>query len=1028
MKKILAFLFTVSLFYFVGAQSVLASSNFNVEVRTYLDGSNMNQAAPVMQDKARGSKIQFSSSGISSQYSFAYYAVNDIIKDNLPQNHEFVVRSNMKITAIFHPNNTSANPRHVVVFADSSNKIIEVKYVEDGTDVTEPSVLPDLPLFAKYATTKWLTSNNISSLLNITSNRVYFLQYEEDTTSQYTVTVNGGTGDGSYLYNSVVTATPDAPTEGNVFSHWEDSNGNVLSTKQNYKFTVLGNVSIQAVFAATPENLGAIVSMSDVLNLRAGYVSYKGQIDLPAGYTIVEYGFIFSRSSDVLTLDSLGATIVPSNVHNGQTGEFLRSFPEDTFNSVRAYLIVKNASNLEEIEYSENIEKLLFTTSTYSTGFENINPAKGSYASGDTTSDGVLWNMTDALVGGLSSDKKNGLYSARLQNSGFIQSKNAMIFSNFSFLAARYGTNASAKLFVQVSTDGTNWIDVSDSINAEGILVDQITLTQFNINLLQSTNFMTSGISSSASLFIKISKTGGDRINIDDIVVTKKTFSNLHEVVLNNSTPSLENVMDGQTITNTTPTQSGYSFAGWYTDMALTQSYNASTPVVQSINLYAKWTINQYTITFNSAGGSSIDPITQDYNSAVVSPENPTKEGYTFSGWSQSVPSNMPAENLLLTAQWSINQYTLTFDSNDGSTVSPITQDFGSSVTQPINPTREGYLFQGWFTDDVSFANSYVFSTMPSQNLTLYAKWEEQVGTYFTVSFDSDGGSIVASEQVLDSGFATEPTPPSKTGYTFAGWFDVSDILWDFELDPIRENMTLYANWTINQYTITFNSNEGSSVTAITQDYNTAVSEPSEPTRSGYNFVGWFTDNTTFENEYVFTTIQASSIILYAKWIATLEGTYVLQAPNGQANTSLDGTGVINYGTELGLNETLFTVNVFRGSSSTAVPAINTANNPKGLRLYYHANGSNYIIITVASGYIIESINIAFLNNKTAEDLTDRYQIDNNSPIDLVGLTNVLTVNTGIISLNNQSVKISNASTSNVQVVINSISIVVKKA
>ena len=78
----------------------------------------------------------------------------------------------------------------------------------------------------------------------------------------------------------------------------------------------------------------------------------------------------------------------------------------------------------------------------------------------------------------------------------------------------------------------------------------------------------------------------------------------------------------------------------------------------------AKWKINQYTITFDTDGGTTIDPITQDYNTAVTAPANPTKEGYTFDGWDKAIPSTMPAINQTITAQWIINQYTITFDSN----------------------------------------------------------------------------------------------------------------------------------------------------------------------------------------------------------------------------------------------------------------------------------------------------------------------------------------------------------------------------
>ena len=100
-----------------------------------------------------------------------------------------------------------------------------------------------------------------------------------------------------------------------------------------------------------------------------------------------------------------------------------------------------------------------------------------------------------------------------------------------------------------------------------------------------------------------------------------------------------------------------------------------------------------YTITFDTNGGSEITPITQDYGTAITAPANPTREGYTFIGWDKAIPATMPAENMTITAKWKVNQYTITFDSNGGSEIAPITQDYGTAITAPADPTREGYTF-----------------------------------------------------------------------------------------------------------------------------------------------------------------------------------------------------------------------------------------------------------------------------------------------------------------------------------------------
>jgi uncharacterized repeat protein (TIGR02543 family) len=113
----------------------------------------------------------------------------------------------------------------------------------------------------------------------------------------------------------------------------------------------------------------------------------------------------------------------------------------------------------------------------------------------------------------------------------------------------------------------------------------------------------------------------------------------------------------------------------------------------------AQWTINQYTITFNTDGGTVIDPITQNYGTAITLPDDPTKIGYTFAGWDKDIPATMPAENITVTAQWTNNQHTITFDTDGGTVIDSITQNYGTAITAPADPTKEGYTFNGWDKD-----------------------------------------------------------------------------------------------------------------------------------------------------------------------------------------------------------------------------------------------------------------------------------------------------------------------------------------
>ena len=166
-------------------------------------------------------------------------------------------------------------------------------------------------------------------------------------------------------------------------------------------------------------------------------------------------------------------------------------------------------------------------------------------------------------------------------------------------------------------------------------------------------------------------------------------------------------------------TRTGYTFKGWYDNENLTGSPVTAIGGAETGNkeYWAKWEINQYTITFDTNGGSEIVPITQDYGTEITAPADPTRKGYTFKGWDKEIPETMPAENITVKAQWETNQYTITFDTNGGSEIAPITQDYGTEITAPDNPTRKGYTFKGW--------DKEIPETMPAENITITARWKD---------------------------------------------------------------------------------------------------------------------------------------------------------------------------------------------------------------------------------------------------------------------------------------------------------------
>jgi len=282
------------------------------------------------------------------------------------------------------------------------------------------------------------------------------------------------------------------------------------------------------------------------------------------------------------------------------------------------------------------------------------------------------------------------------------------------------------------------------------------------------------------------------------------------------------------------PTREGYTFIGWDREIPTTMP-------AEDMTVTAQWEINRYTITFDTNGGSEIAPITQDYGTEITAPDNPTRKGYTFKGWDKEIPETMPAENITVTAQWEINRYTITFDTAGGSEIAPITQDYGTNITSPADPTREGYTFIGWDRD--------IPVTMPAENITVTAQWE--INRY-TITFDTAGGSEIAPITQDYGTNITAPANPTRKGYTFKGW--------DKEIPETMpaENITVKAQWEINQYTIAFDTNGGSEIATITQDYGTEITAPDNPTREGYTFIGWDRD--------IPVTMPAENITLKARW------------------------------------------------------------------------------------------------------------------------------------------------------------------
>ena len=187
--------------------------------------------------------------------------------------------------------------------------------------------------------------------------------------------------------------------------------------------------------------------------------------------------------------------------------------------------------------------------------------------------------------------------------------------------------------------------------------------------------------------------------------------------------------------------------------------------------------------------------------------------------------------------------FTVSFDSQGGSAVPAVQVEEGKFVPRPVDPTKDGYTFDGWFKDGVewNFATDAV-----TEDITLLAMWTKVSGpVYFTVTFDSQGGSPVDPVQVLEGNLVTKPADPTRDGYTFDGWFR-NGVEWDFANNVVTEDITLLGMWTKIPvpvyFTVTFDSRGGSAVNPnpVQVLEGDKVARPADPTKDGFDFAGWF--------------------------------------------------------------------------------------------------------------------------------------------------------------------------------------------
>jgi uncharacterized repeat protein (TIGR02543 family) len=357
---------------------------------------------------------------------------------------------------------------------------------------------------------------------------------------------------------------------------------------------------------------------------------------------------------------------------------------------------------------------------------------------------------------------------------------------------------------------------------------------------------------------IIVSIDGGTKI-FNNNAISSQTITFYNE---DSSEYDSQTINSGSSITfPVDPTKTGYTFDGWYSDAELTTAFTATTMPNNTVNLYPKFTADPYQVYYYDSFGEIIQTDTYGFQedlTEVTMPSVPSLDGYTCNTWDGTLPNTMPMEVIVYRPVCTINQFTVTFDSDGGTAVEAITDDFNSEITAPTAPTKTGFTFSHWTLDNEIFT----FERMPSTNLTLVALYTPNT---YTLTFDTTGGTAVAPIEAEYNSDIIAPSDPSKLGYTFDGWYSDSEYTNLFTFVTMGLDQVIYAKWNVNSYTITFDSNGGTEVDAITDDYQAIINAPSIPSKVGYQFDGWYTDN-TFTQPFSFTSMPSEDLSLIAKW------------------------------------------------------------------------------------------------------------------------------------------------------------------
>ena len=310
------------------------------------------------------------------------------------------------------------------------------------------------------------------------------------------------------------------------------------------------------------------------------------------------------------------------------------------------------------------------------------------------------------------------------------------------------------------------------------------------------------------------------------------------------------------------PTREGYKFLYWTVDG---KRVDSTYEITKDLKIVAIWeeTKPKIKIKLNNDGGEGSTEVEVEEGAVLTEPTKPTKEGYKFLYWESSGEkydfTKPVTEEIELKAVWQkVVEYIVTFNSNGGSSVSSEKVEKDSVVAKPTDPTRSGYEFVAWLLN----GTKYDFNTKVTKNITLTAKWKKDGDAEkFKVTFKVDN-KVYKTDEVEDGGVVTKPTNPTKSNYTFKSW-QLNGKEYDFK-SKVTKDITLTALFVLK---LTYKNNDGSGCTSKTVSEGSKWGNLCTPTRSGYEFVGWYTA-ISGGTKITEATKATGNLTVYAHWKA----------------------------------------------------------------------------------------------------------------------------------------------------------------